>query len=53
MKFTINRKYLSDKLTIVARAISLYSPLPALAGICIEVKKDQIILTGSDSTISI
>ena len=53
MKFTINRKYLSDKLTIVSRAISMYSPLPALSGIWIEVMKDKIQLTGSDSTISI
>lgn len=53
MRFSINRKYLYDQLSIVARAISPFSPLPALSGICIEVKNNTIILLGSDSTISI
>lgn len=53
MKFTIDRKYFYSKLSTVARAISVFSPLPALSGICIEVLDDQIILTGSDSNISI
>lgn len=53
MKFTIDRKYFFNKLSIVSRAISVFSPLPALSGICINVKEDQIVLTGSDSNISI
>lgn len=53
MHFSIDRKYFLDKLNIVARAISVFSPLPALSGICIDVKGDQIVLTGSDSNISI
>lgn len=53
MKFTIDRKYFFNKLSIVARAISVFSPLPALSGICIDVKEDQIVLTGSNSTVSI
>lgn len=53
MHFSIDRKYFYDKLSVVARAISVFSPLPALSGICIDVKNDQIILTGSDSNISI
>ncbi|MBP3870895.1 MAG: DNA polymerase III subunit beta [Faecalicoccus sp.] len=53
MHFSINRKYFYDKLSIVSRAISVFSPLPALSGICIDVQSDRIILTGSDSNISI
>lgn len=53
MKFSIDRRYFFEKLSIVARAISVFSPLPALSGIHIEVKEDEIILTGSDSNISI
>ena len=53
MHFSIDRKYFFDKLSIVSRAISVFSPLPALSGICIDVKEDSIILTGSDSNISI
>ncbi len=53
MKFSIDRKYFFDKLSTVARAISVFSPLPALSGICIVVSEDQITLTGSDANISI
>ncbi len=53
MKFTIDRKYFYNKLSIVARAISPFSPLPSLSGICIDVKENEIILTGSDSNVSI
>lgn len=53
MKFSMDRKYFYEKLSIVARAISVFSPLPALSGICIDVKEDKIILTGSDSNVSI
>ncbi|MCF0105447.1 MAG: DNA polymerase III subunit beta, partial [Holdemanella sp.] len=53
MKFQIERKYLLEKLNIVARSISSFSPLPALSGICMDVQNDKIILTGSDSNISI
>lgn len=53
MKFTIDRKYFYNKLSVVARAISVFSPLPSLSGICIDVQEDQIILTGSDSNVSI
>ena len=53
MKFTIERKYLYSKLSIAARAISVFSPLPALSGIHIDVKEDRIVLTGSDSDVSI
>ena len=53
MKFTIDRKYFYSKLSVAARAISVFSPLPALSGIHIDVKDDEIILTGSDSDVSI
>lgn len=53
MHFSIDRKFFYDKLSIVARAISMFSPLPALSGICIDVKSDQLVLTGSDSNVSI
>lgn len=53
MHFSIDRKYFFEKLSIVSRAISVFSPLPVLSGICIDVKDGQIILTGSDSNISI
>ena len=53
MHFSIDRKYFYEKLSVVSRAISVFSPLPALSGICIDVKSDQIILTGSDSNVSI
>lgn len=53
MHFSIDRKYFYDKLSVVARAISVFSPIPALSGICIQVEEDQIILIGSDSNISI
>ncbi len=53
MHFSIDRKYFFEKLSIVSRAISVFSPLPVLSGICIDIKDGQIILTGSDSNISI
>lgn len=53
MKFSIERKYFYQKLSVAARAISVFSPLPALSGIHIDVKEDSIVLTGSDSDISI
>ena len=53
MKFTINRKFFLEKLNTVSRAISVFSPLPALSGICVNVNNDSIVLTGSDSNISI
>ncbi|MEF2609821.1 DNA polymerase III subunit beta [Faecalicoccus sp.] len=53
MHFSIDRKYFYDKLSVVSRAISVFSPIPALSGICIQVEEDQIVLTGSDSNISI
>lgn len=53
MNFTINKRYFYEKLSIVSRAISVFSPLPAFSGVKIEVSPSEIILTGSDSDISI
>lgn len=53
MKFSIDRRYLQDRLSTAARAVSPFSPLPALSGILIQVKDDCIIFTGSDSNIAI
>ena len=53
MKFTINRKSFYNSLLTVARAISTFSPIPALSGINLEVKPEKILLTGSDADVSI
>ena len=53
MKFSIDRRFLQDRLSTAARAISPFSPLPALSGILIDVRENSIVLTGSDSNIAI
>lgn len=53
MDFQIKRLELLNALTKVSRAVSLKSPLPVLTGIKFELKDDQLILTGSDSDITI
>ena len=53
MNFKISKRIFYSALSTVSRAISSNSPLPALSGIKIEVEQDSIILTGSDSDISI
>ncbi|MBB5183846.1 DNA polymerase III subunit beta [Catenisphaera adipataccumulans] len=53
MKFSINRRFFFNKINMVSRAISVFSPLPALSGIWMDVRKDSIVLTGSDSNITI
>ena len=53
MNFKISKRVFYSALNTVARAISANSPLPALSGIKIEVQSDSIILTGSDSDISV
>ena len=42
-----------SSLQTVSRAISSNSPIPSLTGIKIDVLEDSIVLTGSDSDISI
>ena len=53
MKFTINRNEFYTILQILNKAISSNSPQPSLRGIKIDVVKDSLILTASDSEISI
>ena len=53
MNFKISKNRFLEALQITAKAISPNSPLPALSGIMIQAKDSQLILTGSDSDISI
>lgn len=53
MKFTINRSLFIEKLNNVMRAISSRATIPILSGIKIELSEEELILTGSDSDISI
>lgn len=53
MHFRISKKEFYSSIQTVARAISSFSPLPALSGIKFEVKENEMYLTGSDSDVSI
>lgn len=53
MYFKVNKKEFFNALTVAARAISSFSPLPAFSGVKIEAKTDCLVLTGSDSDVSI
>ncbi|MFA7745964.1 DNA polymerase III subunit beta [Salinicoccus roseus] len=53
MKISINRQYFIEQLNHCLKAISPRTTLPILNGIKIEVKEDHMLLTGSDSEISI
>lgn len=53
MNFKIKRLELLNALTKVSRAVSIKSPLPILTGIKFDLKEDELILTGSDSDITI
>ena len=53
MYFKVSKRTFLQALSTSARAISNYSPLPAFSGIKIEAEENQLILTGSDSDISI
>jgi DNA polymerase III subunit beta len=53
MNFKISKRIFYNALSVVSRAISANSPLPWLSGIKLEVKSDQLTLTGSDSDVSI
>jgi len=53
MNFKIKRLVLLNALSKVSRAVSMKSPLPVLTGIKFDLKEDQLILTGSDSDITI
>ena len=53
MNFKINKKAFLDALIISNKALSPTIPLPILSGIYLNVKKEAIVLTSSDSNISI
>ena len=53
MHFRIKRIKLLNALAKATRAVSVRSPLPVLTGIKFDLKSDQLILTGSDSDITI
>jgi len=53
VKININRQYFIEQLNHCLKAISPRTTLPILNGIKIDVKDDHMILTGSDSEISI
>lgn len=53
MDFRISKRYFFNALSVVGRAVSANSPLPALSGIKIDVFKDYLSLTASDSLVSI
>ena len=53
MNFKIKRTELLNALVKVSRAVSLKSPLPVLTGIKFDLKEDCLVLTGSDSDITI
>lgn len=53
MYFKISKKNFYAGLSTVARAISTFSPLPAFSGIKIVANQKSLVLTGSDSDITI
>lgn len=53
MNFKIKRVELLNALSKVSRAVSIKSPLPVLTGIKFELLDDKLVLTGSDSDITI
>jgi len=53
MNFKIKRTILLNALSKVSKAVSIKSPLPVLTGIKFDLREDKLILTGSDSDISI
>ena len=53
MKFRINRLKLLNALSKTTKAVSIRSPLPVLTGIKFDIQPDGLILTGSDSDITI
>lgn len=53
MKFTINRSAFISQLNNVLRAISSKTTIPILTGLKMVVEKDRIVLTGSNSDITI
>lgn len=53
MNITVNKSDLIGGLSIVSRAISSRSTLPALDGILLDIKNNELVLTGSDLNLTI
>lgn len=53
MEFLINRSYLLEACSNVARAISPHSPRPVLSGILIQASDDSLTLTGTSANMTI
>ena len=53
MNFKIKRLKLLNALAKATKAVSIRSPLPVLTGIKFDLQDDCLILTGSDSDITI
>lgn len=53
MNFKISKRIFLNALQLVSKAVSSNSPIPALSGIKLDIENDRVILTGSDSDISI
>lgn len=53
MKFTVNRNLFLDNLNNVMRAISSRTTIPILSGIKLDLSDDELIMTGSNTDISI
>ena len=53
MNFTISKTAFYNSLSLVSKAISSTSPLPALTGVKIDILEDRLVLTGASSEFSI
>ncbi len=53
MKFVINRNLFLENLNNVMRAISSRTTIPILTGIKLDLSEEELVLTGSDTDISI
>ncbi len=53
MKFTVNRNLFLDNLNNVMRAISSRATIPILSGIKLDLSENELLLTGSNTDISI
>ncbi len=53
MKFTVNRNLFLENLNNVMRAISSRATIPILSGIKLDLSEQELLLTGSDTDISI
>ena len=53
MKFTVNRNLFLDNLNNVMHAISSRATIPILSGIKLNLTETELLLTGSDTDISI